>query len=34
MKKDAQITKEIEKKRIKNERKFSHWEKLSNGGKK
>jgi len=35
MKKDTQAVKEeIEKKRIKNERKFSHWEKLPNGGRK
>ena len=35
MKKDTQAVKEeIEKKRIKNERNFSHWGKLPNGGRK
>lgn len=34
MKNDTQITRETKRKRVENERKFSYWEKLSNGGRK
>ena len=34
MKNDTQITRETKRKRVENERKFSYWKKLSNGGRK